>query len=336
MVTISSTTAHVTLSGVTITNGSWLREGAGITNNGVLTLLRSTVSGNRTALSVCPVPSGCMLKGGGIFNAAGASLTLGNSTVWNNSVSISGCSVLTCGTQGGGIYNGGTLVVYNSTISGNHAGPNGTGVGIYSAGTATIRSSTLAGNSGVVRGIYGRANVENTILANAGTNGVNCGGTVTSNGYNLSNDTSCHFFTSAGDLNNIDPVLGPLQYNGGQTQTMALPSGSPAVDAGNPTGCTDGLGHVLKADQRGQPRPDVEEVSGCDLGSYEYQALAGHCVIVCGTVGPCRLTGYCAGPVNNSCQRGYDPVHCLGGQSSLGSGFSCGQSIDPERYCKTQ
>ena len=123
-----------------------------------------------------------------------------------------------------------------------------------------------------MRGIYGKTTVENTILANAGTNGVNCGGIVTSNGYNLSNDTSCHFFTSAGDVNNIDPRLGPLQYNGGQTQTMALPSGSPAVDAGNPTGCTDGLGHLLTTDQRGNPRPDAEDTGGCDMGAFERQS----------------------------------------------------------------
>ena len=47
VVTISSATAHVTLSGVTITHGKpFRRGGAGITNNGVLMLLRSAVSGN--------------------------------------------------------------------------------------------------------------------------------------------------------------------------------------------------------------------------------------------------------------------------------------------------
>ncbi len=52
---------------------------------------------------------------------------------------------------------------------------------------------------------------------------------------------------------------------------MALPSGSPAVDAGNPNGCTDNLGHLLKTDQRGQPRPDTEDTGGCDIGAYERQ-----------------------------------------------------------------
>src|SRR5438105_13988144 len=67
-------------------------------------------------------------------------------------------------------------------------------------------------------------------------------------------------------------MLGLLQYNGGPTQTNALLSGSPAVDAGNPNGCTDGLGHLLKTDQRGKPRPDTEDPGGCDMGAYESQS----------------------------------------------------------------
>ncbi len=50
---------------------------------------------------------------------------------------------------------------------------------------------------------------------------------------------------------------------------MALLPGSPAIDGGNPAGCTDGQGHLLKTDQRGQPRPDPEDTVGCDMGAYE-------------------------------------------------------------------
>jgi len=93
---------------------------------------------------------------------------------------------------------------------------------------------------------------------------------VTSNGYNLSSDGTCNFY-GPGDMNNTNPLLGPLQNNGGPTQTIALPSGSPAIDAGNPAGCTDGSGHLLATDQRGQPRPDKEDTGGCDIGAYESQ-----------------------------------------------------------------
>src|SRR5262249_35875965 len=63
--------------------------------------------------------------------------------------------------------------------------------------------------------------------------------------------------SAPGDLNNTDPQLGPLHNNGGATQTMAFPSGSRAIDAGNPNGCTDSLGNPLKTDQRGKPRPPI-------------------------------------------------------------------------------
>jgi len=48
--------------------------------------------------------------------------------------------------------------------------------------------------------------------------GGNCSGTLTSEGYNLSSDGTCNF-NRPGDLNNHDPMLGPLQNNGGPTQT---------------------------------------------------------------------------------------------------------------------
>ena len=78
--------------------------------------------------------------------------------------------------------------------------------------------------------------------------------------------------SSPGDLNNHDPLLGPLQNNGVPTQTMALLHGSPAIDGGNPAACTDGLGNLLKTDQRGMPRPDQEDTDGCDMGAFENQS----------------------------------------------------------------
>jgi len=63
-----------------------------------------------------------------------------------------------------------------------------------------------------------------------------------------------------------DPLLGPLANNGGSTQTHALLTGSPAIDAGNAGGCTDNLGVVLKTDQRGFHRPIGLH---CDIGAVE-------------------------------------------------------------------
>src|SRR5205807_4514471 len=79
-------------------------------------------------------------------------------------------------------------------------------------------------------------------------------------------------FSNSGDRDNTNPVLGTLGYYGGPTPTIPLLTGSPAIDSGNPSGCTDGFGHLLKTDQRGKPRPDTEDAGGCDMGAYESQS----------------------------------------------------------------
>lgn len=140
-------------------------------------------------------------------------------------------------------------------------------------GQLAINNGTVSGNSAtkVAGGIdFGGSGVlEDTIVAN--NSGGNCAGTLTSKGYNLSSDNTCQF-NGPGDMNNIDPRLGTLGNYGGLTQTIPLLSGSPAIDAGNPSGCTDGKGHLLKTDQRGYPRPDKEDKAGCDMGAYEGQS----------------------------------------------------------------
>jgi hypothetical protein len=273
VVTISSGT-QVTLSGVTIRNGS-ARYAGGISNRGTLMLIASRVSGNRASLP--PGPTGST-GGGGVYNYA--TLIINNSTLTKNMASAS--CYEGCDAYGGGIANAisATLIINNSTLSGNVAGAgcsrycSAYGGGIYTGGTVTISNSTLSGNAadfpGGGGGIGGTATLQNTIVANSPSGG-NCAGAMISKGYNLSSDNTCNF-NATGDLNNTDPMLGPLQNNGGPTQTMALPSGSPAVDGGNPNGCTDGVGNLLKTDQRGKPRPDTEDSGGCDIGAYERQS----------------------------------------------------------------
>jgi len=284
--TVVTTRANVILSRMTIRHG-FAYIGGGIFNYGVLTVNNSIVAGNNAFASGGFIP---MPKGGGIYNRG--TMTIKNSTVSGNKA-VPLCTF--CYSFGGGVANDGTLTITNSTITGNSAtNGRGSGGGIYnnavlavnnstitansarSGGgivgghTLTISNSTISGNSATSGGgIEGIATLKNSIVAN-NTSGGNCGGTMTSKGYNLSSDGTCNF-TNTGDLNNTDPMLGSLQNNGGPTQTMALPSGSPAVDAANPSGCTDAGGHLLKTDQRGKPRPDTEDTSGCDIGAYERQ-----------------------------------------------------------------
>ena len=267
VVTISSTSAHVILSSLTIQNGlltAIAAFGGGIHNSGTLTINNSTLSAN-SAVGTAGVVGAL---GGGIYNSG--TLTINNSTLSGNTATnaIGGTA------DGGGIYNGnGVVAINNSTLSGNTASIGG---GIYTFGhSVTINNSTLSGNSAVaVGGIYKlveftAVTITNSIVAD--NSGGNCASSITSNGYNLSSDDSCNF-SGPGDMNNTDPMLGTLGYHGGRTQTIPLLGSSPAIDAGNPNGCTDDKGNRLKTDQRGAPRPDPEDTGGCDMGAYESQA----------------------------------------------------------------
>ena len=176
-------------------------------------------------------------------------------------------------------------MIANSTLSGN-SGPLGGGIyndGLSGSATLMIVNSTLSGNSGGTGGIFnsggvgGNATLEirDTIL-NAGAVGaniVNNSGTVTSLGYNLSSDDGGGFLTATGDQINTDPMLGPLQDNGGPTFTHALPCGSPAIDAGDPS-----FAPPPNFDQRGPGFPRV--VNGrIDIGAFE-DPFATPCTIV--------------------------------------------------------
>ena len=89
------------------------------------------------------------------------------------------------------------------------------------------------------------------------------GGAVISKGFNSDSLDQCVPDPIAGDRHSIDPVLGPLQDNGGPTRTMAPLPGSPLIDGGPPT-CTDVSDEPLATDQRGDPRG-----TPCDIGAYE-------------------------------------------------------------------
>jgi len=261
--------------------------GGGICSTGTALLERIIVTGNELEASY----SSC---GGGIANLGGV-MAIEDSTISNN-------SSLTTDTYGAGICNGGTLEVSQTTINGNETGDGAytEGGGIDNDGIATIINSTITGNAsqgGVGGGIanYGGAmkvinttvsgntawrvaggiatdgniTIENSIVSD---NATNCSGGIVSKGYNLSSDTSCPF-TAPGDLNNTEPLLGPLRNNGGPTPTMAELPGSPTLDAGNPNGCTDNQGNLLKTDQRGAPRPGKHKnLHRCDMGAFERQS----------------------------------------------------------------
>ena len=233
-----------------------------IDNRSTMTITASTFYSNYANNNIT---AGGAICNGGTMTVTGSTFNT-NSSQGNN------------GGYGGAIYNyAGTLSITNSTFSQNSATTSGGA--IYSnGGTVEISNSTFGTNPENIGGGGALSNggssflIQNSIVANS-ANGGNCTGTITSHGYNLSSDSTCTF-SRPGDLNGKNPKLGALSNNGGPTQTMALQQGSPALDAGNPTGCRDFAGNLLKMDQRGMPRPDPEDKTktGCDMGAYESQA----------------------------------------------------------------
>ncbi len=84
---------------------------------------------------------------------------------------------------------------------------------------------------------------------------------VTSLGYNLSRDGFGGFLTGTGEQINTDPILGPLQNNGGPTLTHAPLSNSPAIDKGKDLGPIGPAYTATGVDQRGSSRPVTYSVS---------------------------------------------------------------------------
>jgi CSLREA domain-containing protein len=247
--------------------GSEGGKGGGIYNAGTLNISNSTVSGNRGGDGGNGVNGSAGGEGGGISNSGTLNIT--NSTVSGNVSGAGNSGALgraARGGDGGGIANDATLTVTNSTISSNQTGPGGPGDGFFAG---------VAGSGG---GIRGNCNLQSTIVAgnSAGGGGPDINGTVQSDGYNLLQDTSgttINLNSGAGpDLTNVDPRLGPLQNNGGLTQTHALLSDSPAIDAGkNFSGST--------MDQRGAARSlDITTIANVadatDIGAFEFHVVA--------------------------------------------------------------
>lgn len=222
-------------------------------NGGVLTVIETTIAGNQVAY-----------HGGGI-QSVGSEVRLTRSTISGNIAA----------SQAGGFYNiAGPAVLLNVTVSGNSA--TGAAGGIYNAGSdstvimtnTTIASNTVSsGAGGINTSSTATTTLKHVILAyNQPTN---CSGALytISNDHNIQDTGDCAVsFSGANDLLNTDPLLAPLADYGGKTETHALNSGSPAIDAGSNADCPN-------RDQRTIPRPFNGDNSGgaqCDIGAYEY------------------------------------------------------------------
>lgn len=259
--------------------GNGVSSGGGISNTGTMIIIAGTIQSNMGWYSA-----------GGIYNTG--MLTITGSTIINNQTDNPGHT----GGSGGGIINGGTMTIQDSTISGNRAVGGdfeGYGGGIY-GNNNTITNSTISGNSAVRGGgVAGGGNIAHTTFSNnsasvaggtlyltsslelgntilkAGVSGVNIfnnGGSFITHGYNISSDNGSGLLNGPGDQINTDPMLGPLQDNGGPTFTHALLPGSPAIDAGDPK-----FSPPPYYDQRGPIFWRVRN-NRIDVGSFEVQS----------------------------------------------------------------
>lgn len=285
--TLILTMSHVTGNQVFDPLGS-LVDGGGIDASGGsddVSIVRSTIDGNSA------VGSGLGgAQGGGIADEGSDSYLIKRSTISNNTVSTEN------GDAGAGGFTdeaGSTVRIRNSTFSGNktsstmHELTGAGGIQSDSDGTFQLSNVTIAGNTGLGGGLTNASSstitIRNTLIAknkNETLSPQDCAtlgtGTITSAGYNLiQKTTGCTITgTTTGNKTGVNPMIGPLQNNGGGTFTRALLPGSPAIDAGNPAGCADENGTPFLKDQRRLKRTVDGDANGsaiCDIGAFELQ-----------------------------------------------------------------
>jgi CSLREA domain-containing protein len=234
------------VAGVTITGGSAPIGGAALVENGGQLSLYDTIVRNNVALE----------RGGGILNAG--TLDVIFTTFSGNRANVGGAIA--------GQPNA-NIGMFNSTLSGNAA--TSTGGGIATGGGLQMQRITIANNTAPTGGgLFVEGSIETapfTLMQSTLFDGNSsaCAG-FTSNrspwSANLSDDATCAFGPGEGSTG--DSGIRALTNNGGPTDTHALPAGSPAINAGDTTICSQ-----ASPDQRHAPAPDA-----CDIGAFEFGA----------------------------------------------------------------
>jgi hypothetical protein len=228
-------------------------------------------------LQRCSIQANTAGYSGGAFYTSGL-LEINASTIASNSAN-----------NGGGIYVAGELRMVNGTVANNTALGDGGGIYHVNGHLSEVFNSTIVDNDadhdqdfiGVGGGVYvsgtnpGYFNLYNSILARNTVDfqpiddDCNGPGALVSHARNLigSSDT-CSITVASGSwaLLNSTALIGPLKFNGGPTQTIALLPGSNALNGGA-SHCTERSNQEIETDQRGYPRV----VGGlCDIGAFEF------------------------------------------------------------------
>ncbi len=240
-----------------IVNSCWIHDNRSLGNNGGNIYNNGAVSVSNSFIHNGHAPK----NGGNIYSGGLSSLTISNTTI----------SQGLAGANGGGIFNDGALNLTNVTITHNSAAGGGGIYNVENTQPLALTNTTIVSNTNTPdsagAGIFNTGaalTLKNTLVAFNGTLH-NCAGSISSAGHNLASDSTCNF-TAAGDLINKNPLLSPLQNNGGvifayggAAPSYALLPGSPALNAGTNVGCP-------AVDQRGVARPHGAH---CDIGAYE-------------------------------------------------------------------
>jgi len=253
-----------TFTGNKAVNGGAVAAGGIGSVNGRIVIRRSTLSGNSASFD------------GGAVNSDGY-IFIADTTLSGNS---SGNA-----TGGGGAirqagqFNAPAVIIRNCTLSGNTAAGNGGAVRLFnSTGPLTIQNCTIVGNtaSGANGGGVSReggsttVSIESSVIANnvnAASPDLFSAGAVNATVSLIGAKTGVATFNGdAFTTTNlgVDPLLGPLQNNGGPTWTHLPAAASPAINNGsNPAG--------LANDQRGAGFPRAIGVT--DIGAVEFRSF---------------------------------------------------------------
>ncbi len=229
------------------------REGGGVWNQAgsTMDIVDCTFSGNMAVGNASD-------DGGGAFFSNGGTSSIESSVFYDNFATGTNAS-------GGAVHGhtGSNTTIKTSTFSGNTATDSGGGI-FQNGQELSVDASTITNNTSAMGGgLTGTSliTIKNSIVAlNLGTSGVNLSGQIQSDGYNLVDNDDLGVFTSTiGDLLNQNPLLGPLQNNGGSTLTHELLSNSPAYNAGDP------------ADQFNDQIGQAVFMGTRDIGAFESQ-----------------------------------------------------------------
>ena len=222
----ASGTSDVALFDVWVEGNAARREGGGIylASGGAndFTVTQALFEGNSTPQ-----------RGGGFFAATDARVAIRNTTFTANTARLGAAAFSTDA----------VLQFDSATIAGNTAEVGGGGLGNTDGPTRPVRlkNTIVAGNA------------PNDLQGRFGSDGDNMIGT---------SPSPVQFDAQPSDFLATDPLLLALADNGGFTKTMALASGSPAVNAGSTT---------LQFDQRGYvrtfPITDTDDIGAFEQGS---------------------------------------------------------------------